>query len=274
MLSRKNVGYASTCNVVGQTAVKRLCKCLVPICSTRIWHSWIRRICIFLGWYLLCPLRLSDLDLSKSDACGNDEISLGVFDTYIVLAKILCLKPIIYMVLFSLRPRSHFPATDGITDLKLIAAGVRIYDFSGGIDEKELKTAVDLLVGISLQDCCCLMFAVLIYWTPSLRDAKGEYSYVFYVVWVVAYHFHQIAHYCIFLSTMAFFAKISDPKVGGTYMTLLNTLNNLGGNWPITLFLSLTDLFQQKELHVQRLQNSSTVLHCKSSRRALQGERQ
>uniref|UniRef100_A0A183BUZ3 hydroxyacylglutathione hydrolase n=1 Tax=Globodera pallida TaxID=36090 RepID=A0A183BUZ3_GLOPA len=35
-------------------------------------------------------------------------------------------------------------------------------------------------------------------------------------------------------------------KIGGTYMTLLNTLNNLGGNWPVTLFLSITDFFNRK----------------------------
>ena len=40
---------------------------------------------------------------------------------------------------------------------------------------------------------------------------------------------------------MAFFAKISDPAVGGTYMTLLNTLTNLGGNWPSTLALWIID---------------------------------
>uniref|UniRef100_A0A914NIT0 Uncharacterized protein n=1 Tax=Meloidogyne incognita TaxID=6306 RepID=A0A914NIT0_MELIC len=45
---------------------------------------------------------------------------------------------------------------------------------------------------------------------------------------------------------MAFNAQISDPKIGGTYMTLLNTLNNLGGNWPVTLFLSITDFFNRK----------------------------
>lgn len=40
---------------------------------------------------------------------------------------------------------------------------------------------------------------------------------------------------------MAFHAKISDPKFGGTYMTLLNTITNLGGNWPATLALWLMD---------------------------------
>ena len=46
---------------------------------------------------------------------------------------------------------------------------------------------------------------------------------------------------------MAFFARISDPAVGGTYMTLLNTLTNLGGNWPATLALWIVDAITVKE---------------------------
>lgn len=45
----------------------------------------------------------------------------------------------------------------------------------------------------------------------------------------------------MFVSVMGFFARISDPIIGGTYMTLLNTVYNLGGNWPNTLVLSLVD---------------------------------
>ena len=38
----------------------------------------------------------------------------------------------------------------------------------------------------------------------------------------------QVALYCMFSSQMAFYAKVSDPAIGGTYMTLLNTVSNLG----------------------------------------------
>lgn len=47
--------------------------------------------------------------------------------------------------------------------------------------------------------------------------------------------------YCMFVAVMAFFAKISDPRSGGTYMTLLNTLSNLGGTWPSTVILFFVD---------------------------------
>ena len=45
----------------------------------------------------------------------------------------------------------------------------------------------------------------------------------------------------MFVSTMAFHAKVSDPAIGGTYMTLLNTITNLAGTWISTLALWLVD---------------------------------
>lgn len=51
----------------------------------------------------------------------------------------------------------------------------------------------------------------------------------------------QVTVYCMFVAIMAFHARISDPRVGGTYLTLLNTLTNLGGNWCQTLALWLVD---------------------------------
>jgi PAT family acetyl-CoA transporter-like MFS transporter 1 len=42
----------------------------------------------------------------------------------------------------------------------------------------------------------------------------------------------------MFVSQMAFYNRISDPKIGGTYMTMLNTMSNLGGQWPGTLVLA------------------------------------
>ena len=51
----------------------------------------------------------------------------------------------------------------------------------------------------------------------------------------------------MFVSIMAFFARISDPAVGGTYMTFLNTLTNLGGNWPATLALWWVDVLTYKQ---------------------------
>lgn len=46
-----------------------------------------------------------------------------------------------------------------------------------------------------------------------------------------------------FVSICAFHTKIADPAIGGTYMTLLNTVLNLGGQWPRIIVLALIDRF-------------------------------
>lgn len=51
----------------------------------------------------------------------------------------------------------------------------------------------------------------------------------------------------MYVACMAFHAKVSDPVIGGTYMTLLNTVTNLGGNWPSTLALWMVDPLTSKE---------------------------
>lgn len=57
----------------------------------------------------------------------------------------------------------------------------------------------------------------------------------------------QVALYSMYVACMAFHAKVSDPVIGGTYMTLLNTVTNLGGNWPSTLALWMVDPLTWKE---------------------------
>lgn len=51
----------------------------------------------------------------------------------------------------------------------------------------------------------------------------------------------------MYLADMAFIAKISDPIIGGTYMTLMNTLSNLGGSWVQTFFLWFVDVITWRQ---------------------------
>ncbi|KAH7720041.1 gland protein G8A07 [Aphelenchoides avenae] len=91
-----------------------------------------------------------------------------------------------------------------------------------------------------------VLAAALVYWTPSLRNESGQFSYLFYGLWLGMFLIYQMAMDCFYLSMFAFCTQISDPKIGGTYMTLLDTLNNLGYKWPATLVLSVADLLSKK----------------------------
>ena len=53
----------------------------------------------------------------------------------------------------------------------------------------------------------------------------------FYYALIGAVTLHEVATNFMYVSMMAFFAKVSDPAIGGTYMTLLNTVANLGTKW-------------------------------------------
>jgi hypothetical protein len=47
----------------------------------------------------------------------------------------------------------------------------------------------------------------------------------------------------MFVSSSAFHTQIADPIIGGTYLTLLNTISNLGGTWPRYFVLAGVDYF-------------------------------
>lgn len=64
----------------------------------------------------------------------------------------------------------------------------------------------------------------------------------------------------MYVAIMAFNAKVSDPLIGGTYMTLLNTVSNLGGNWPSTVALWLVDPLTVKECAGAQEQSCGTTV--------------
>ena len=56
----------------------------------------------------------------------------------------------------------------------------------------------------------------------------------------------SIASSAMFVAQMAFFNRVSDPKIGGTYMTILNTVSNLGAKWMESATLFAIDLVSDK----------------------------
>lgn len=87
-----------------------------------------------------------------------------------------------------------------------------------------------------------VVIMMCVWWANVVRGPGEEFFPLhFYIVILLVYAIHQVALYCMFVSFMAFHAQISDPRVGGTYLTLLNTVTNLGGNWCQTLALWLVD---------------------------------
>lgn len=70
--------------------------------------------------------------------------------------------------------------------------------------------------------------ALMVFLTPYFQNYNKTFPWYYYALIIIIFAMQQVFVYSMFVSQMAFFATVSDPKIGGTYMTLLNTVTNLG----------------------------------------------
>ncbi|XP_035916827.1 acetyl-coenzyme A transporter 1 [Anopheles stephensi] len=273
MLKRCNVGYASTCNSVGQTAGYFLGYVVfMALESAEFCNSYLRSEpapegLVNLSGYLwfwglvfivtTTLVALGKRELAPSIDRGHEEhLELDIKQTYRLLLDIMKMKPILTLVAILLTAKAGFAACDAVTSLKLIDAGVpkdklallvvplvplqivlplAISKYTAGTRPMEVY-----LKAIPYRIALTLTAAGIVWITPAIIH-DHQVPYYYYILLLVNYGLYQIALYSMFVAVMAFFARISDPAVGGTYMTLLNTLSNLGGNWPTTVVLWLVD---------------------------------
>ncbi|KAL0063393.1 hypothetical protein AAF712_009702 [Marasmius tenuissimus] len=91
----------------------------------------------------------------------------------------------------------------------------------------------------------CLLAALIVYWFPAPPISTS--FFVFLISYTVLSSFSSTVQ---FVGISAFHTRVSDPLIGGTYMTLLNTFSNLGGTWPKWFVLKGVDLFSEATCHV------------------------
>lgn len=191
-----------------------------------------------------------------------EEEELNIMDTYKLLLKIITMRPIKILAAILLTVKFTFAACDSVSSLKLVEAGLHKDKLALlAVPMVPLQIFLPLVVSkyttgpkpmevyikaIPFRIVFGIFAAVIVAIAPHILRYHGETPVYLYVILVVNYAFYQIFLYCMFVAVMAFFAKISDPAVGGTYMTLLNTICNLGGNWPTSIVLWLVDVLTWK----------------------------
>ncbi|KAK5641244.1 hypothetical protein RI129_009791 [Pyrocoelia pectoralis] len=280
MLKKCNVGHASTCNSVGQTAGFFFSYVLfMALESPTFCNNYLRSVpekeglvtisgfLYFWGWIFLVTTTL--VAVLKSDQESHDGEHQNVprrdlKNAYSLLIEILKLKPIKLLVLILLTAKIGFSATDSVMTLKLVETGIPKEQLGlMAVPLIPLQIALPLLISkyttgprpldlyvkaIPYRLLFGFVAAFVVWITPYLvPNPKEGLPTSYYILLLVCYSLHQICVYSMFVAIMAFFARISDPLVGGTYMTLLNTVTNLGGNWPATLALWFVDALTWKQ---------------------------
>ncbi|EUD64499.1 MFS transporter, PAT family, solute carrier family 33 (acetyl-CoA transporter), member 1 [Plasmodium inui San Antonio 1] len=181
-------------------------------------------------------------------------------DTYKNLYQLLFLPPMKIFIFIFLLNRFPFASVEVGTNFKMLKKGISKEEFaifnpifipisiiSSAIIGKITKNIKPLSIyyyGYLLRYLSNIILSTLLPLTEYIYSNKSElpqvYLYSYYLYIFVAQVFN---HFCIDLmtvSSMSFQNIISDPEIGGTYMTFLNTVNNMGSHWS-TIFLWLLD---------------------------------
>jgi len=279
MLQRHNVGYASTCNSVGQTAGYFMGYVFFMALES---YGLVTLPSFLQFWAVIFLITTTFVAIFKSEAgageVDTEEPDLGVLQTYKLLFDILKLSVMPTTIAMLLTCKVGFAAADAVSGLKLVEAGVPKDKLAMlAIPMMPLQIVLPWIISrytsgprpmdiwqkaIPARLVLSLAMAGVVAITPSFQLEDKSFPLYYYALVVLFFAIHQVTLYSMFVSVMAFFAKVSDPAVGGTYMTLLNTVTNLGGNWPSTLALWAVDPLTTK---ICQGGNSTTVTDCSAS---------
>lgn len=244
LMSPPNISYASTAQTVGLTAGQFLSYTVfLAFNSADFANRWFRdtpaeggllslgTYLTFWGWaYLIVTLGLAAL--KKEDKVKDRD---SIMDVYKSMWSVLKLKNIQTIIIIHLIAKIGFQANDSVTSLKLLDKGF-------GQDNMALVVLIDFPFEIGLgyyagkwsteytpMRLWCWAFvgrlaaAVLAQATVMLYPAGSEIPF-WYLLAVIGEHVVSTFMMTVmFVAVSAFHARIADPAIGGTYMTMLAT---------------------------------------------------
>ena len=262
MLKKENIGYAATCNAAGQTLGNTLS--FVGFLALNKYN--IASIGANMrGWGILFLLTTVLIAAFKPEKPSPAIPS--VKEAYIEMWSIFRLPAVQSLCLVMFVSKIAFAPGDAMNNLKIQGKGMpkehmAIFGTFLGIISILLpgfiakKTAgqrpFQLFTGLYIPRLLLnIIVAFIIYFAPTpVHDATIPLPLWYYVIVFAAYVLVAILSTAMFLGQVGLFAKISDPRLGGTYMTLLNTVANLAFKWPSTLVYFLVDIFTRQSMEV------------------------
>ncbi|KAK9465880.1 acetyl-coenzyme A transporter 1-domain-containing protein [Lipomyces arxii] len=267
LMSQPNLSYASTAQTIGLNSGYFLSfTVFLALNSPEFANKYFRSVPLdtgllsmstylrFWGWaYLFMTLALL---VGKTEEKTKDpkDGKGGLTGVYTSMWKIVKLPNIQLFMFIHVLAKFGFQANDAVTNLKLIEKGLSKEDLAltvlidfpfeivfgyyaakWSVGKRPLRPWLFAFVG---RLGCALLAQLLVVCFP--RNGAGS----FYLLLVILVHvLGSFMSTVQFVSINAFHAQIADPTIGGTYMTTLNTVANLGGQWPRVLVLFAVDYF-------------------------------
>ncbi|XP_037027691.1 acetyl-coenzyme A transporter 1-like isoform X2 [Bradysia coprophila] len=268
MLKRENVGLASTCNSVGQSLGIFIGHAVfLNLASKDFSNKYLRSepqpegvvtlasfMVIWSGIYFVTTT-LIFLFKHEGDKNHTDDENT-IFKSYTRLYEISKLPTVRLCILFQMTKGIGFAASH-VSDLKLVEAGLAketkallsvplipisillpIFVSRWTAGRRPLRLyAKAFAVGLIVTG----VIGVMVWVTGAVKDFNGDFPGWYFPMLLLVECAYKICTTTISVSNMAFSAKISDPEHGATFMTLYNTISNLGSMWPTAIALWLID---------------------------------
>jgi len=243
LLSPSNLSYASTAQTVGLTAGQFLSYTVfLALSSPDFANKYFRSApqeaglftldgyLIFWGWaYLAVTLGLA---LLKREERTKEKDS--IMDVYKVMGGIMKLRNVQIFIVIHLIAKIGFQANDAVTNLKLLDKGFSQEDlaltvlidfpfeitlgyYAGMWSEKYQPVRVWCWAFVGR--LAAAVFAQLV----VMAFPAGGTTTPYLLTVIVEHVFSTFMSTVMFVAISAFHAKIADPAIGGTYMTLLAT---------------------------------------------------
>lgn len=291
MLKKNNVGHSSTCNGTG-VALGVLIGTICPVLLTSedFCNKYLRTTLSTGGlitikgflffWSIIIMLITTFIGIfkrEKDETLEDGHVKINVFKSYKLLWKILKLPNIRVLAIALLTMKIGFSATDFVSKLKLIDAGISKDDIMIiTISMYIVKFIVPLVVSkytsgtkpmsaylnlMPIRLLWSIAYVILIYYTPILIQHNGVVNVptYYYLILVFISIIHEILAYTMYLFTLGFFSRISDSRFGGTYMTMLSTIASFGWVVSHTLALRMIDVLTFSKCSNDDENNCSTI---------------
>ncbi|GIX65519.1 acetyl-coenzyme A transporter 1 [Babesia caballi] len=185
--------------------------------------------------------------------------------SYAQLLEVVKIKPV-RLLGVALLTCNFFYAAENPAELKLLEKGVPMDIFAMitpimiplqiigppfiTMAIRNSSTAEVIYKGLKVHLVAMALCIVLVY-VAGMFYAQQSYhwfeSALFYAIFFGISLFRKICALVVSVAFIALFAKVADPSVGGTYMTLLNTLANVGELIPQMVGLWLIDILGSGE---------------------------
>ncbi|TFK30717.1 hypothetical protein FA15DRAFT_662749 [Coprinopsis marcescibilis] len=275
LLSQDCLSYASTCQTIGlNTGFFASFTVFLAFNSEAFAHKWglpVLTISAYLRfWAVICYLvTIWLLFFKKEDKeVESEEMDMSIGNVYKTIWTICKLRHVQLLIVIHLFAKIGFVAHEA-TSLKLVEKGLKREDLAvavlidfpfqilGGWFSAKWSRGDKPLRPWLYAFWPRFLFGVVsvftVYFFPKPPISTG--FFIFLIGHTILSSFTSTVQ---FVGISAFHTRVSDPLIGGTYMTLLNTFTNMGGTWPKWFILNGVDWFSIANCHLPK--TSSQVL--------------